>query len=82
MILDERQREELIDFTPNFVKLLQEAGFSREQAAEAVHSSLACLFGVIWKVPTTVPLSEEDKKFVLTVQVLALRQFYGEESKV
>ena len=76
--MNEEQRQQLIDFAPNFVGLLAEAGFSHEQATEALHSSFACLFAAIWKIPTSVTLSEEDKEFLLSVQVMALRLFYGQ----
>lgn len=77
--MTEQQRQEFIDFTPNFVGLLHDAGFTRAQAAEAVHSSLVCLFAVIWKVPTEITLSEEEQEFLLRVQLAALRLFYRPE---
>ncbi len=76
--MTEQQRQELIDFTPNFVRLLHEAGFSRGQAAEAVHSALACLFAVVWKVPADITLTEEEREFLLSVQLAALSLFYKE----
>ena len=76
--MNEEQRQELIDFAPNFVGLLHAAGFSREQVEEALHSSLACLFTTIWKIPTSVKLSEEEQTFLLSVQVYSVRMFYGQ----
>jgi hypothetical protein len=73
------QEQQVIEFTPNFVALLHEAGFTREQAAEAVHSSLACIFAAIWKLPSTVKLTNVQQGLLLAVQVSSLNMFYGGE---
>lgn len=77
--MNKEQEQQLIDFTPNMVSLLHQAGFTREQAAEAVHSALACLFGTIWKIPANVELTDDEKLLLTVVQVRALNMFYGSE---
>ncbi len=77
--MNEKQRQELIDFAPNFVKLLRENGFTRNQAADALHSAIVCLFVVIWKVPIDENLSEEEKDFCLHVQIGCLNMIYRQE---
>ena len=75
--MTEEQRQALIDFVGNFVVLMRNECYSREDAAVAMGAAIASLLGAVWHLSPDGAAADEITDFTQALQKAALKRFYG-----